>query len=566
VFITSVLSEITVDEILGLSLEDFRHLNETLDEAGGTLEQHLPQQPEFPELPEPARPVLQRPSQPAPAARRRSSVPVLQAVIALFAIGVLIAILIFLPNILDAIDRGSVKGVFAPRQAKQREPEPRASTAQAASPKPAPKASSPERALTPKPTTEVATAPVPTFAKQPPPEHTTVPPEKAPPEHAPETTPRPAVKRVFSRWQVGDDGWITLFNGKSLDGLNGSPDYWSVRDGALYGIAPDSAATLGVEEAKWTDYGLALEAMLGKEGALVIGHGDLTARISGERARLSNPQRVLDERQKGLSRKKWYRIELDVKGNRAEARVNGQQLLVTAAHTPAVGAPTIEVQQGGIAIRSMRLQLHPTDPDYRAVVLREGYLVPATSASAVEPSTAQLGLGTHVLFNGSDLNGWSKVGEWKVDGGALVGRALGGQRAILAAGSPEWQDYTLTARCRLTRQSRMTREGEYFLLIVRYKGPESFYCVRFPIEGIFEAGYCYRGRFRETGRGRHGLANRFNQWRDIQVSMRGEQLTLVIDSNPYPAWTFKGLRRGGVALGVEGGEAAFQNVRVQVLR
>jgi len=57
-----------------------------------------------------------------------------------------------------------------------------------------------------------------------------------------------------------------------------------------------------------------------------------------------------------------------------------------------------------------------------------------------------------------------------------------------------------------------------------------------------------------------------NQWRDIQIDIRGDQLTLTIDGNPYPPWTFNGLDRGGVALGVEGGEAAFDHVRVDVTR
>ena len=38
----------------------------------------------------------------------------------------------------------------------------------------------------------------------------------------------------------GDDGWVSLFNGKSLNGWAGDPKYWSVKDGAITGTTDGS--------------------------------------------------------------------------------------------------------------------------------------------------------------------------------------------------------------------------------------------------------------------------------------------------------------------------------------
>ena len=34
---------------------------------------------------------------------------------------------------------------------------------------------------------------------------------------------------------AADDGYVSLFDGKTLKGWDGNPDFWSVRDGAIMG-------------------------------------------------------------------------------------------------------------------------------------------------------------------------------------------------------------------------------------------------------------------------------------------------------------------------------------------
>ncbi|HPD14398.1 MAG TPA: DUF1080 domain-containing protein [Planctomycetota bacterium] len=198
---------------------------------------------------------------------------------------------------------------------------------------------------------------------------------------------------------------------------------------------------------------------------------------------------------------------------------------------------------------------------------------PPVPKDVPEPPTpespwARLGPGAHRLFNGTDLKDWVQAGAWEVRNGCLVGRAAVGPVASAVAGSPEWADYTLRARCRIVRADRVTREGEYYLLIVRYQDPGNFYCVRFPIEGIYEIGYYRNGAFREIGRARHGLGSRFNQWHEIEVGIRGDQLSVVIDNirTGAPPWSLRGLDRGPAGVGVTGGQAEFDNIRIRVER
>ncbi|MBM4038144.1 MAG: DUF1080 domain-containing protein [Planctomycetes bacterium] len=196
--------------------------------------------------------------------------------------------------------------------------------------------------------------------------------------------------------------------------------------------------------------------------------------------------------------------------------------------------------------------------------------LPKDKPEPAEPESpwAKLGLGVHRLFNGTDLKDWTQSGAWAVRGGEAHARAPAGPVAMAVAGNPEWADYTLQVRARIVRADRMTREGEYFLVILRYQDPQNYMCVRFPIEGIYEVGYYRDGAFHEAGRARHGLGSRFNQWHTIEVGVSGNKISVVIDDNRTgaPPWIVRGLDRGPCGIGVTGGEAAFEQVRVKVER
>ena len=52
---------------------------------------------------------------------------------------------------------------------------------------------------------------------------------------------------LFSSVLVGadDDGWQTIFDGKTLDGWDGNPDFWRVLDGAITGLTTAEKPTKG---------------------------------------------------------------------------------------------------------------------------------------------------------------------------------------------------------------------------------------------------------------------------------------------------------------------------------
>ena len=191
-----------------------------------------------------------------------------------------------------------------------------------------------------------------------------------------------------------------------------------------------------------------------------------------------------------------------------------------------------------------------------------------TETPAVAAPGAGLTLGIHRLFNGRDLTNWGRNGAWAVRDGAVVGRAAAGPVASLITGNPEWRDYTVQARCRIVRADRQTREGEYYLIIFRYQDADNFYCVRFPIEGIYEIGYYRNGAFHEVGRARHGLGAKFNQWHDVEIGVHGDQVSVTVDNarTGAPPWVIKGIDRGPVGIGVTGGEATFDLIRVRAER
>ena len=380
-------------------------------------------------------------------------------------------------------------------------------------------------------------------------------------------------KRFLSRWKPDKEGWIVLFGGKSLDGWQGDRRTWRILKGQLRGYGDKGTAFLRAREADWADYCLALKVMLGTDGTAVVSHGTLAVELASKSVRLGYPKKgwkTLGRKAKGLGRKKWYDIELDTRGKHAEVRINGKVALVSDEHEPLAGGPAIEALHGGVAFGAIRLRLHESDPDYRAVVLGEGYTDDPNTREVVAPDEppppTALGRGDHLLFNGRGLKGWERSGTWSIANGEMTGRAPRGKMACAYVPATDThRDYVLRARCRILRTSKQARADEYFVLLFRQQVPGNFLCIRFPIEGIFEIGGYYKARFQEITRGvRKG---RYNKWREIEITIRGDQINLRVDRlGGLPTWKFKGFTRGAVGVGVTGGEAAFKDIRVRILR
>jgi len=563
-FIFSVLPEMTLDEVIALSLEDFRHLRETFAEARELLERSLPAPPGVERRPPaPAQP-------PAPVVPRPRPVVSTPAAVALTVFfGLVVVLILNLPEIkkrLDALRPPPTRKITIVHEVEK----PRAASASTrdesveARPiveEPAPEEQTPRPRQT-KPPVEVE-APVVEGGERQPPKTST-----PPPKPTTEVTVVEKPVRVPSRWKPRADGWIVAFDGSRPDGLDADPGAWTVEKGLLIGRAAGSTLA-PMLQASWTDYTLDVELQLGRQGEAVVAHGSLVVVLSDKAVRLLNVGRVLDEVPRGLARGKWYRVVLEVGGSRAVVRINDKQALVSTAFDGSPGAPTVGARGGAVAFRSVRVKLQPTDPDYRAVVLGEGYVRPPGTAPTTPTEAARPGPGTYRLFNGRDLSGWSRVGDWRVAAGILTGASSSARPATLIAGSPQWADYTLGLRFRIVRQTAVPRDDEYALVIFRARDERNFHCVRFAVEGIYEIGYYRNGRFRETSRARFGLGSRskFNLWHSLRLTVRGGKLTMSIDGvGGMPPWPITTFANGAVGVGVTGGQAAFRDISVKVYR
>ena len=571
-FLTDLLPKTDLDEIQKLSLEDFRHLQSSLEEADQLLERQLPRAATEAL---PVAPVaLAAPPEPGPAPpRRRQSSVAAPAFASLALIAVAVAVVLAVPALRAPFAGlfGSQEGDGAASETAQASSETgEHSSASARAHEPGSRSAEPTRATTGHSSKTPRRGPEPGPVRVEP-KPVPVPPKPRP---VPPVPPAPG-KRIHSRWKPAPDGSIALFDGKRLDGWLGADGHWTIQDGELRGNGATGVAFLNAREADWRDYRLALGVKLGRSGTAVVSHGTLAVHLESNRVRMGYPQdgwRLLAEAQTGLGRLKWYDVELDVKGRHVQLLINGKPALSSDRHEPLAGAPALEAAGGGAAFRSVRLQLHKTDPDYAAVVLGEGYTDDPRTRPVVRPrrpetpSTPGLAVGSHTLFNRRDMSGWRKAGSWTVRGGAMLARAAAGQvAAALHPGTASAKDYVLRARCRLTRTTEISRVGEYFLLVFRGQDAANFACVRIPIEGIFEIGRYRDGGWRQFHRGVQRL--RFNKWHTIELTVRGDKVGLMVDGyTGLPTWTLATYPRGAVGVGVTGGEAAFSDVRVRILR
>jgi len=560
--ILNVLPTMSLDEVTALSLEDFRHLREAFEEARELLEARLPGPPLGA-----ARPATPAPQAPPVAVRPRPviSTPAVVALTVFF--GLLVVLVLNLPEIkrrLDALSSQPTKRVTIIREVEK---------------PPSHEVSSTVKVATGDRTVDQPQGgqPTPEPRERKPPERVEIPVFEGKQPEAPSTPARPSRKpttevvvvekpvRVASRWRAGRDGWIVVFRGSRPEGVELDPTTWTFERGLVIGRATRGVALARMVEASWTDYTLEAELRLGRQGAAIVAHGSLTAILGDKRVRLLNAGRLLDELNKGLARDRWYRVVLEVAGPKAEVRINDKRALATSAFEPVAGPPTIGARDGAVAFRSMRVRLHPTDSDYRAVVLGEGYVRPPRPT----PTPETLGPGTYRLFNGRDLSGWRQDGRWGVSSGAIVGGSPNAVPATLIGGSTSWADYTLSLGFRIVRESAVPREDEYALVIFRARDARNFHCVRFAVEGLYELGYYRNGRFHETSRARFGLGSRsrFNRWRSLRLTVRGAKLTLSIDGvGGMPPWPITTFANGAVGVGVTGGQAAFRDISVEVYR
>ncbi len=215
-----------------------------------------------------------------------------------------------------------------------------------------------------------------------------------------------------------DEGWTSLFDGKSLKGWTPrGGGVWSVDEGTILGVTGTGEYGWLCSDKKYGDFILEFEAKIegtGNSGVqvrsriddkdLMVGYQfDLdrtrpsTGRLYDEaRRKLLQDVPLDDDLRKALKPDDWNRIKISCIGTRLQSTVNG--MIIVDYHDPVdlEGILALQVHSGkGTKVRWRNLRIKDL------------------GTRRWEP-----------LWNGKDLEGWNQVGEaeWTVKDGQLSGR------------------------------------------------------------------------------------------------------------------------------------------------
>ncbi|MFV1963998.1 MAG: DUF1080 domain-containing protein [Pirellulaceae bacterium] len=135
-----------------------------------------------------------------------------------------------------------------------------------------------------------------------------------------------------------DDGWVRLFDGKSLDGwkVNESPESWTVEDGALVGNGLRSHLYYMKEQ--FEDFELKTEVMINEGGNSGIylhieyhdggwffdGHEVQVNNTHGDPVKTGSLWAVVKLYESNARDDEWFPMQITVKGQNIVVKVNGK--------------------------------------------------------------------------------------------------------------------------------------------------------------------------------------------------------------------------------------------------
>jgi hypothetical protein len=229
-----------------------------------------------------------------------------------------------------------------------------------------------------------------------------------------------------------DDGWTSLFDGKTLKGWTPrGGGVWSVDEGTILGVTGTGEYGWLCSEKTYGDFVLEYEAKIestGNSGVqvrsridakdLMVGYQfDLdrtrpsTGRLYDEaRRKLLQDVPLRPEARGALKADDWNKVRLECVGDRLRSWVNGVAIVDYRDPVDLSGIVALQVHSG----KDAKIR-------WRNLRIKDGGI------RKWEP-----------LFNGRDLEGWKPVGdaEWRVQDGALAGRLQKRGYAALATPAP----------------------------------------------------------------------------------------------------------------------------------
>jgi hypothetical protein len=243
-----------------------------------------------------------------------------------------------------------------------------------------------------------------------------------------------------------DEGWTSLFDGKTLDGwkVNGGHARYAVEDGTIVGSTVEGSPNTFLCKGDYRDFVLELEVKCDprlNSGVQVRSHvyqkddpdpenQRRAGVVYGPQCEIARKEtgtagRVYDEGRRGkwLAEIKpeakdafkdddWNRYRIVVQGNRYRSWING---------VPASDFTDDMDKSGfiGLQVHGIPRSEGPYQVRWRNVRIKE--LAPGEEASAPSPPE-----GFKAVFNGRDLTGWEGSPKyWSVEDGCLTGKADG---------------------------------------------------------------------------------------------------------------------------------------------
>jgi hypothetical protein len=173
--------------------------------------------------------------------------------------------------------------------------------------------------------------------------------------------------------QAGKDGWVSMFDGKTLDGwkANENPQSWSVKDGAIVGDGPRSHLFWMVQECENCEFWAEVKLNHGGNSGMYVRAAFGPGFPKGYEAQVENtspdPQRTgslygfSKVTEQLIPDDTWWTQEVHVDGNHFVIKVNGKVVTdyVEATNKYTKGYMALQQHNQGSVVQFRDLMMRP---------------------------------------------------------------------------------------------------------------------------------------------------------------------------------------------------------------